>query len=66
MFSSPKSQHEVRIIGTGIRHGGLTKMWGSAVSPGRDGGGGMIHKFLTTLSLFMLRFSDSICFGYFL
>ena len=54
MFSSPKSQHEVRIIGTGIRHGGLTKMWGSAVSPGlgRAGGSVMIHKFLATLSFF--------------
>ena len=42
MFSSPKSQHEVRIIGTGVRHGGLTKMWGSAVSPdcGVGEGGG--------------------------
>jgi len=39
MFSSPKSQHDVRIIGTGIRHEGLTKMRGSAVSPGRGGGG---------------------------
>jgi len=41
-------------------------MWGSAVSPGRGGRGGlvMIHKILATLSFFMLRLSDGICFGY--
>jgi hypothetical protein len=46
MFSSPKSQHEVRIIGTGILNGGLTTMWGSAVSPEGGGAPMMIHKFV--------------------
>jgi hypothetical protein len=59
MFSSPKSQHEVRIIGTGVGNRGLKTMWGSAVSPG-VGAPMMIHNcgylvtFYTTLFRWLL------------
>lgn len=50
MVSSPKSQHEVLVIGTG----GLTAMWGAVVSPRVAAPlRRMIHNFITTLPFFL-------------
>jgi hypothetical protein len=50
MFSSPKSQHEVPVIGTGRWNRRLTMMWGTVMSP-RVGAPMMIHNSVTTLPL---------------